>query len=763
MSKSLRVLIVEDSVDDTDLLVRELRRSGYDPLYERVEDAPAMKAALTQQTWDIVLSDYTLPRFSAPAALSLLQKSGIDLPFIIISGTVGEDTAVAALKAGANDFLVKGQLTRLAPAIERELKDAQVRQERRAAERALHDQEHYFQVLIENVSDVIITLDETGQITYASPALTRILGYMPAEHIGLNVVDLLHPDDVQENAAQFSQLLQQPGGSGVTQFRAQRKNGSWCWLEATSRNLLAEPGVNAVVTVLRDITERKRAETEREQLLAQIRSQAQEVQFIVDTVPEAIFLLSEDCHVKLTNPTAAEYLTLLSPGWEDGRIQQIGQYSLVQLLTSPPKGLWHEVNHDGRHFEAIARPVEFSPQHQGWVFVLRDVTREREIQRQVQSQERLAAVGQLAAGIAHDFNNSLAVIKLYTDVLQRTAELSPRNQERMQTVSQQTQRAADLIQQILDFSRQSLIERQPLDLLPFLKELTKLLKRTMPENVQVRLDAEKDEFIIHADPSRIQQVILNLAFNVRDAMPQGGHMTLSLNTVQFIANDAFPVPGMTPGTWVQVGVADTGTGIPAEMLAHIFEPFFTTKARDKGTGLGLAQVYGIVQQHDGFIDVRTEEAQGTTFFLYFPSWAEGEAVALSPDTTELQYGQGQKILLVEDDPATRQAVADGLTLLNYEVIEAVNGREALSILETKADEISLVLSDAVMPELGGIALLHAMRQQNLTIPVILLTGHPLNTLRKKVEDLQSLGLNGLLPKPPNLEELSHLLARVLPG
>lgn len=219
-----------------------------------------------------------------------------------------------------------------------------------------------------------------------------------------------------------------------------------------------------------------------------------------------------------------------------------------------------------------------------------------------------------------------------------------------------------------------------------------------------------------------------------------------------------PVQDLPPGNWVQIEVTDSGDGIPPEVLSHIFEPFFTTKEVGEGTGLGLAQVYGIIQQHEGYIDVTTKEGQGTTFFLYFPALNTGEKATDTQDKALLQLGQGQRVLVVEDDPATREALLDSLAQLNYEVLAATNGREALTFLATQAAEIDLVLSDAIMPEMGGIALFHAIREQNLTIPIVLLTGHPLS---KEMENLQVLGLAGWLPKPPDLVNLSYLLAEVL--
>jgi two-component system cell cycle sensor histidine kinase/response regulator CckA len=251
---------------------------------------------------------------------------------------------------------------------------------------------------------------------------------------------------------------------------------------------------------------------------------------------------------------------------------------------------------------------------------------------------------------------------------------------------------------------------------------------------------------------------MNLAVNARDAMPKGGRIHFTLSHFYNGNPLEMPIRDMPPGNWVKLQVSDSGSGIDPEVKAHIFEPFYTTKEIGQGTGLGLAQVYGIIEQHEGYIDVETEPGQGTTFILYFPSMAAQENLADLPNKDELQKGQGQLILLVEDHDTTRQALFDSLEMLEYKVVEAANGREAMAILEKLKTEIDLVVSDIVMPEMGGVSLLHAMREQNITTPLIFLTGHPLD---HEIEDLPNFGLTGWLLKPPNLTALSNLVAQAL--
>ena len=603
MVKSLRVLVVEDSEDDVDLLVRELRRSGYDPVYERVESAEAMQTALDQQSWDLVVADYTMPRFNALAALALLKESGLDVPFIIISGTIGEERAVAAMKAGAHDYLTKGHLARLAPVVERELREARVRQEHRQAEEALRDRERYFRALIENTSDVITTLDAAGRITYASPALFRVLGFMPAEHVGLNAFDIGHPEDMQESAASFRQLLQQPGASAVTQFRAQHKNGSWHLIEATSRNLLHEPGIQAVVTNLRDITERRRLED--------------------------------------------------------------------QLLQA----------------------------------------------------QKMEAIGQLTAGIAHDFNNLLTAINGFAGLLQLRLPADDPQRKTVGKILNAGERAANLISQLLAFSRKQIVSPEVIELNAIVARMDKMLTRIIGEHIRVSFKPAPDLWPIKADPTQIEQVIVNLAVNARDAMPSGGKLIIETQNVvleeDFIASHL----QAQPGPHVLLAVSDTGAGMTEEVKAHLFEPFFTTKEPGRGTGLGLAMIYGIVKQSGGSIWVYSEVDHGTVFKIYLPRAEPAERpLPNTQDTTEKPSGD-ETILVAEDADDVRDLIRQVLQESGYTVLAAQNGREALQLSNNYPDPIHLLLTDIVMPGLSGRGLAEQVIKTRPELKVLFMSGY----------------------------------------
>ena len=381
----------------------------------------------------------------------------------------------------------------------------------------------------------------------------------------------------------------------VRHKRWQTANGEYIWLLDCAVLTRDKDGAPmSIIGTWLDVTERKQAERERDQLLTQVREQAQQLQQIMDTAPEGIILLDSKSHIVLANPLGEKHLAILAGTRERDSLTHLGERSLQAILTTPPEGLWHEIAAQGREFQVIARPIEAGSTPAEWVLIARDVTEQRGIERHSQQQERLAALGQMAAGIAHLFSNIMAVITLYADMSLR-AQVPPKVHDRLQIINQQARRASKLIQKIMDFSRSAVLERGPMDLLAFAKEQTRLLQRTLPENIKVNLEYGKEEYTIQADPTRIQQVMLNLATNAQDAMLEGGQLSIALERIRLEEGEPAPVPEMDAGEWICVKVADTGIGIPEETLPHIFDPFFTSKERGKGTGLGLAQVYGIVK------------------------------------------------------------------------------------------------------------------------------------------------------------------------
>lgn len=497
-------------------------------------------------------------------------------------------------------------------------------------------------------------------------------------------------------------------------------------------------------------------------LLERMRRQWQQMQRIIDTVPEGVILLNAQNRILLMNPAGREYLSLMSPVEVGDPLTGLGGRPLEQVLTAHGEKMpWHELQlEDGeRTFMLTERPIDRKSGRAGRVLVIRDVTDERRRQQYLQSQERLATVGQLAAGIAHDFNNIMAIITLYSQALERDPNF-PKRREYLATISKQAKHAANLIAQILDFSRRSVMDRGRLDLKPFVKEVVKLLQRTLPESIVIELDVQPGDYLVHADPTRLQQALMNLALNARDAMPRGGELRIGLTHMQLAPGRRPPLPDMRPGEWKCLIVSDTGHGIAADDLPHLFEPFFTTKERDQGTGLGLSQVYGIVKQHSGLIQVESQAGQGTRFTIYLPALEEDSSrTSQVPISDDESFGSEQgTILLVEDHEPTRVAIQDTLEMMGYDVLVANTGREALALYGEYADAVDLVLSDMIMPEMGGMDLYRNLVDRRAQVKIMVMTGYP---LEDEGRSLLEHGIIDWIRKPFSPDELSAKLKQVM--
>ncbi|MEZ4590329.1 MAG: PAS domain S-box protein [Chloroflexota bacterium] len=438
----------------------------------------------------------------------------------------------------------------------------------------------------------------------------------------------------------------------------------------------------------------------------------------------------------------------------DGQVRWLHQYSYPAPADSGPPTLVYMMLSDiTERREAEIALQESNQQLQTALAEL------KEAQENMVQRERLAAVGQLAAGIAHDFNNIMAVIVLYTEMMLRMPHLPEGLHKRLETILREAWRATELVQQILDFSRRAVLEPKPLNLVPFLKEQVKLLERTLPENIRFHLAIDSGGFTVHADPTRLQQIVMNLVVNARDAMPSGGNLWLELNHI-IMPKEVLCAACQRPfsGDWIKLTIRDNGSGISDDTLPHIFEPFFTTKPAGLGSGLGLSQVAGIIDQHGGHLRVESQPGRGTSFAIYLPFFSEPEQVEPMPKTAVIPKGNLETLLIVEDDAAIRAALADTIAHLNYRVITAVNGQDALDIIAKNTQPIDLVLSDMVMPIMGGQALFQAIQAQTLNLPIILLSGYP---LKGDLQNLQAQGLAGWLLKPPDIGKLAHLVAQVL--
>lgn len=383
--------------------------------------------------------------------------------------------------------------------------------------------------------------------------------------------------------------------------------------------------------------------------------------------------------------------------------------------------------------------------------MVQDITERTHSEEGLRQQGRLAVVGQMAAGIAHDFNNILAVIMLYTQMLQLTTQ-NESQKRYLATIYQQSVHAANLVEQILDFSRRSSMERIPLDIVPFVKEMVKLWQRTLPEHIRIEMVCDAQSLTVRADPARLQQALMNIVINARDAMPDGGLLRLELGAFFLAPGLPSPWSSLPLGAWLRLMVSDTGLGIPAEVMPHLFEPFFTTKPPGKGTGLGLPQVYGIVQQLEGQIQVESVVGEGTQFIIYLPLLGQSSAPPMGAAAIHPPHGHGELVLLVEDEDALREAVKETLTGLGYRVVTAPNGVAALSAYATHGGVFALVLSDLIMPDMGGLELYRELMQRDPQSRILLVTGYP------HEQEIESAGNLQWIQKPFTMDTLAQRVA-----
>jgi PAS domain S-box-containing protein len=497
---------------------------------------------------------------------------------------------------------------------------------------------------------------------------------------------------------------------------------------------------------------------QRLRLLELIREQIRQIQQIIDTVPEGMLLLDQKDCVILANPAGEVDLEILANAGMGDTLTHLGDVPIQQIYNPPSSDPWQQIGKGSQIFEVIARPLDSGGQSEGWVLVIRDVTQERETQRRIYLQERLAAVGQMAAGIAHDFNNILVPVTLYSEMLLEEPSLKPEAQEWVKTILSLSQRATSVTQQFLDFSRKGVMTPIEVNLRDFFDDFITLINRMLPENIHVTHIPCEEQVIIRADPGRLQQVLINLAINARDAMSGGGELHFKVSTLKVRRDQRPPYRDMNPGDWVRLKVTDTGTGIPSDVLPHIFEPFFTTKPVGQGTGLGLSQVYGIIKQHDGYIDVESNQGIGTTFTLYLPILSSRAAFNSDDDGFEATRGNLETLLLVEDEPDVREALSQALRSLNYRVITASDGDDALQHFENGGERIDLVLSDVIMPGLSGPSLFRTLNEKQPGIKMLLITGYPLD---EGTRELLESNLVSWIQKPVDKKTLSASIHKIL--
>ncbi|MBE0544258.1 MAG: PAS domain S-box protein [Verrucomicrobia bacterium] len=634
---------------------------------------------------------------------------------------------------------------------------AEMRTEKAEAQSAsLHASEISYRRLFEAAQDGILILEfDTGRVSDVNPFLVELLGISHEEMVGKTVGELSPFRDIVANQ-KVLERLQNDGYVRYEDLPLETRDGRQISVEFVS-NVYQARGTKVIQCNIRDITERKQAEMSHARLAMAV---AQAAENIVITDTNGAILYANPAFEKTTGYTIAEVLGQNSRLLKSGKHDAAFYRRMWDVLERGEVWHGHMINRrkDGKVYEeeATISPVrDAAGTIVNYVAVKRDVTREVQLESQFRQAQKMEAIGTLAGGVAHDFNNILAVIQMQAGLLKERDGLTDEQSNCADEIGVTVARGAALTRQLLLFSRRESFQPRDLDLSNSITTTTKMLRRMLGETIKVQLKLAAQPMLIHADPGMMDQVLMNLAVNARDSMPDGGQLVIETSGVEFDEFAAAQSALARPGSFACLSVSDNGKGIPPEILPRIFEPFFTTKDVGKGTGLGLATVFGIVQQHQGWINVYSEAGQGTTFRIYLPRLTRSAEAKSSPPAPTAMRGGKETILLVEDEPSLRVSVRMTLSRLGYRILEAPTGVKALEVWKENRDEIRLLLTDLVMPDgVTGIALAQRLLQENSKLKVIYMSGYSAAVAGKGF--LMQEGVN-FLTKPFAAQELARTI------
>lgn len=670
----LKALIVEDSENDAFLLLDHLELEGYDVRHQRVYTADATKNALESGDWDLIISDYHIPGFGGMMALELFKKSGKDIPFILVSGKIGDEQAVLMIKEGAHDFVSKNRLSRLVPAIKRELNAATDRRLKKLTEESLHK-----------------LYDELDQ-------------------------------RVRERT---KELLE------------------------SNLKLQEESAIRSVVE-------------EERNLLSSAVEQAAETVIITDTTGSIQYV--NPAFEQITGYTRQEVMGKTPRILNSGQHDRMFYKELWQTVTNGATWTGRFVNRkkDGTLYQedaTISPVVDASGKIGHYIALKKDVTREIETQTQLFRAQKMEALGTLAAGIAHDFNNLLTITSGFSDLMLRGKLETDRDYQNLQRIKVASQKGAELVQRLMAFSRTSEVKFKPININHIIKEVEKLLSRTIHKMIRIETSLPDALNVINGDSGQIEQVLMNLSVNAAAAMREDGRLIFRTENVHIDAESSERWVGCHHGNYVLLSVSDTGHGMDKETVEHIFEPFFTTKAPGEGTGLGLSIVYGIVKAHGGHVRCYSEPGKGTTFKIYFPVIAAAEQSAPRKVDAPLVGGK-ETVLLVDDEEAIIVLGSRALISVGYTVLTAMNGKEAIDVYNRATGKISLVVLDSLMPSMGGRECLQNLLRINPKLKIIIASG---DSSPDHIDEFLQMGAKGFCAKPYTLADLLKAVRDALDG
>lgn len=648
--------------------------------------------------------------------------------------------------------------------------------EHKLAEEALRESEERYRSVVENAFDMIQSIAPDGRILYVNPAWLRTMGYTTEELLNRTIFDIIHPSCQSKCSSVFSRLN---SGSPVEHFETQfrSRDGRIIDVEGSASVNMVEGRVKSMQCLLHDVTERKRLEEEL------FRSQ-QDWEYTFNSITDMVTVHDRDFNIILANKAAEKILGL--PILEKVKDRKCFSYyhgtdsapsgcpSCGCLISAEPASFEVFEPHLNMFIEIRAIPrFDSSNNIIGLIHVVRDITErkkaesERErlhqekehLREQLLQSQKMEAVGTLAGGIAHDFNNILNVIIGYGGLLDNMPDMSGKAKGFLAEITSAANRAAHLTRGLLAFSRKQHLELKPADLNDIIRSITAMLHRVIGEDIRMNIELCRESLVIVCDAMQVEQIVVNLASNARDAMPSGGQLTLRTEVAELDEESCPPGGFSRPGRYAVMQLTDTGVGMTEETRERIFEPFFTTKAVGKGTGLGLSIIYGIVAQHRGFLECKSEPGHGTVFTIYLPLAVRSDIGEEEREKKEYAAkGRGELILIAEDDESGRRLVRVLLEHQGYRVIEAANGIEVIEKFREHAQDIELMLLDVIMPDMNGYDALELIKEQYPRTRAILMSGYTADILEQRgIKDVPV----SLLKKPISPHELLRVVHSTL--
>ncbi len=632
---------------------------------------------------------------------------------------------------------------------------------RAAYEAALRESEERYRLLAENSSDVIWTLSLEGVFTYASPSVKTLAGYEPREIIGKRMEDFL----TLESSSRMRRVLtyelgRSPdvrGMSGTFEMQIMTKDGALKDIEVTTSWILDdESRPVGLQGSARDITMRKKAEEE-------LKRSEERFRDLAELLPETVYEADLSGRITFVNKAGLEQFgyteedvrggltveDIVHPS-DKGRLRE----NFLQVKAGRMTGLneYTVVRKDGTTFSGLARssPVTRDGRVTGFRGVLVDITEKKNLEARLMHAQRMEAIGTLAGGVAHDFNNLLMGILGNVSLAQGEVQAGTRLHDRLCTIERYVKKARELTQRLLGFAREGKYEVKVTEMADFVRASTEMFARTH-RGLRVHTETGQGTFPVEVDRTQMDHVLLNLFLNAHQAMPKGGDLTVSVDRCE-LGPQLSALLDLPQGDYVRITVKDTGEGMDEQTMMRIFDPFFTTRAREGGTGLGLASVYGIVKNHGGTVTVTSAPGKGSEFTVYLP--VSRKPLVMSTDRDALGARAGTVsgcLLLIDDDEMILEVASEMLTFAGFDVVTAHGGLAGLEYYRAFGDRVDLVILDMVMPDMSGAEVFEKLREMDPTVKVLLSSGY---TLNNEAKDIMEKGCNGFIQKPYKIEEIT---------